>query len=94
MEKMAYQQGYLVSGWLNLTTSPPNSAPTIEDWWIDLCKITPKEIRRQNLGALITTWWNVWLERNGRIFNHRYRNEFQVALQIKENIELFVKSRD
>jgi hypothetical protein len=37
-------------------------------------------------------WWNVWKERNKRIFDSVQRNEFQVALTAKEDIELSISA--
>lgn len=63
------------------------------DWWDILSSVTPTAMRKQILGAVLTTWWNVWLERNRRIFQHVSQNELQVAFAIKENIGHLISSR-
>lgn len=68
---------------MDILVPQPQMAHTIEDWWSELCKVVPKARRTQVLGALLTTWWNVWLERNRRIFQHLSKNELQVTLLVK-----------
>jgi hypothetical protein len=40
------------------------------------------------IGALLITWWQVWLERNRRIFHQQLLTVTQVAFLVKENIDL------
>jgi hypothetical protein len=40
------------------------------------------------IGALLITWWQVWLERNRRIFHQQLLTATQVAFLVKENIDL------
>lgn len=63
-----------------------NSYSTLTDWWEELCKIKPLATRKRILGDLLITWWNIWLERNQRIFCQSVQSESQVASLIKENI--------
>lgn len=39
------------------------------------------------IGVILYTWWNVWKEHNQRIFQGQEKNELQVALLTKEEIE-------
>jgi hypothetical protein len=36
---------------------------------------------------VIYTFWNLWKERNRRIFNNNYESVMQVAARIKDDIE-------
>ena len=47
----------------------------------------PKTERRRLNGVVIYTFWNIWIERNRRIFNNEAETVLQVAARIKENIE-------
>jgi hypothetical protein len=45
-----------------------------------------KEERRRFNGLVIYTCWNLWKERNSRIFSNAYEPALQVASRIKEDI--------
>jgi len=49
-------------------------------------KVPIAERRRLN-GVVIYTFWNIWKERNRRIFNNTSETVSQVATRIKEDIE-------
>lgn len=46
------------------------------------------ERKKKLIGALLVTWWQVWLERNRRVFQQSYLSATQVAFLVKENIDL------
>lgn len=67
--------------------SPQNE--DISVWWDSMLhSVQEKRAKKRMVGALLTTWWHVWLERNHRIFNQQSQTELQVAHLIKENIDL------
>ena len=47
----------------------------------------PRSERRRLNGVLIYTFWNVWKERNRRIFDNKIHTVLQVASKIKDDIE-------
>lgn len=77
----------LVHSWYNLLVS--NSQPAgIASWWEDINR-QGSAIQKQDIrGVLLTTWWNVWLERNRRIFHNTTCTSFQVAYFVKQDLDL------
>ena len=47
-----------------------------------------KDQKKAVRGAMLPTWWNVWLERNKRIFNNITRSEREVAYITKQDLDL------
>ena len=59
----------------------------LKSWWEEAAtKIAKQEKQRFN-GMVIYTLWNIWKERNRRIFNNAHESAMQVALRVKEDIE-------
>jgi hypothetical protein len=55
-------------------------------WWEETQAKIPKSERLFN-GVVIYTLWNVWKERNRRIFTDTFQTAAQVASRAKEDIE-------
>ena len=47
----------------------------------------PRSERRWLNGVVIYTFWNIWKERNRRIFDNKIQTVPQVASKIKDDIE-------
>jgi hypothetical protein len=47
---------------------------------------------RRSTDVLLYCWWNIWKEMNRRVFDSKEKNELQVAISVKEEIELYLKS--
>ena len=47
----------------------------------------PRSERRRLNGVVIYTFWNIWKERNRRIFDNKIETVTEVAARIKEDIE-------
>jgi len=76
--------------WENFTQiqQQQNANPThIKSWWEDVAAKAPRAERRRLNGVAIYTFWNIWKERNRRIFDNRSETVPQVAARIKEDIE-------
>jgi hypothetical protein len=64
----------------------PQDPPHLKAWWEEAAaKISKQEKRRFN-GMVIYTLWNLWKERNRRIFQNVQESSWQVAFRIKEDI--------
>jgi len=56
--------------------------------WEQVAAKIPKQRRRHFNGVVIYTFWNIWKERNRRIFHNSSMDARQVASRAKEDIEL------
>jgi hypothetical protein len=59
-----------------LTTQDPRQ---FKSWWDEAETKIAREERRRFNGLVIFTLWNLWKERNRRIFNDAHESELQVA---------------
>lgn len=84
----------LVVNWMDLSPLPHHLYIDVAEWWEALSTSTPVGMRKKTLATLLITWWNVWLERNRRIFQQTSQNEMQVAFLIKENIAQLALSQN
>jgi len=55
-------------------------------WWEEAQSRIAKNDRRRFNGLVIYTIWNVWKERNRRIFSNSHETALQVATRTKEDI--------
>ena len=59
----------------------------IRAWWEEAVNRVPNSDRRRLNGVVIYPFWNIWKERNRRIFDNKIQTVPQVAAKIKEDIE-------
>jgi hypothetical protein len=72
-----------VLSWANLPLSNGILSNTsLYDWWTGLRSLCNSQSRRCFDSLLIHFWWNLWLERNNRIFQSQHRSVNQVALAV------------
>jgi len=63
-----------------------HSRTCFANWWEEAASKVPKQDRRQFNGIIIYIVWNLWKERNRRIFNNAQKTGQQVAYLTKEDI--------
>jgi hypothetical protein len=71
-----------VAFWENFGSLQPALQSTTEslaDWWESILPTIQKEKRRAFNGMAIYIMWNLWKERNRRIFDNKYSTAVQVA---------------
>ncbi|WVZ86922.1 hypothetical protein U9M48_033633 [Paspalum notatum var. saurae] len=56
-----------------------NSISSIREWWEKTETLLPKDRRRAFNGVVIYTTWNLWKERNRRIFEHCSLSPLQIG---------------
>lgn len=81
----------LVLPWEQFDTEliQPQAQPTeISAWWEEAAPKVSRERRRHFNGMVIYTMWNIWKERNRRIFQGMAMDARQVALKAKEDIDM------
>ena len=64
-----------------------NDPSNIRQWWENASSKVPCPERRRFNGMVIYIFWNLWKERNRRIFNNTYETVMQVAARIKDDTE-------
>lgn len=58
---------------------------TVAQWWKKCRRLIQKQNRTFFNGFVVYFWWNIWKERNRRVFNKESKNEDDVAFLIKED---------
>ena len=60
----------------------------IEDWWFQSLQNMPKDQRRTKAAVIMYTVWNLWKERNRRIFEAKEVQPLTVLQLVKEKANL------
>ena len=72
-------------------TNPANF-DCISVWWEEAAKTVQKNQRRDFNGLVIYIMWNLWKERNRRIFENKLQSVQQVAERVKEDLVLYKRA--
>jgi len=72
-------------------TNPANF-DCISGWWEEAIKTVHKNQRRDFNGLVIYIMWNLWKERNRRIFDNKLQSVQQVAERVKEDLVLYKRA--
>ena len=79
--------GNLVNSWDGINTQAQGpSFTSISEWWDDMISGKPKKIQKRTSGHLLYVLWNVWKERNRRIFTGKRMTFVEVATLAWEDI--------
>ena len=78
----------LMEDWSGGLVRVPEQGLQIEGWWRNSLMHLPKKERRVAAALLMYTVWNIWKERNRRIFEGASLPATRVVALIKEEIGL------
>jgi hypothetical protein len=67
-------------------TTPPR---TLHGWWKRMRRLAARSNRRAFKGLILHFWWNIWKERNIRVFQNTSKGIDEVATLIRTEVELF-----
>ena len=70
----------------------PAQELSIKDWWCEAITQQPKPERRKVAALLMYTVWNLWKERNRRIFEGKVANPRMVLQLITEEVNLLTRA--
>lgn len=68
---------------------PAATEPSLEDWWFHSVQQLPPRMRRKLNCLIICTWWQLWKERNARIFKHKASPPTAILCLINEELRLW-----
>jgi hypothetical protein len=77
---------YLVSNWAEGMIPMPLQEVSTEQWWNGSVQGRPKNISRRLASILMCTAWNIWKERNRRIFQGLFTTPTQIFCMIKDEL--------
>lgn len=77
-----------VSAWTGGLVHVPLPISSFESWWNSAIRTASKENKWRLASLMICSVWNIWKERNRRIFEHSLASPTRVFTLIKEDFEL------
>jgi len=66
-----------VESWTQLMVGKPGPGLLISDWWEKELVQLSKKARRVKAAVMIYTAWNIWKERNQRVFDQKSITTFR-----------------
>jgi hypothetical protein len=77
-----------LSAWTEGAITVPQRSLNLELWWDSEMRGLPNQQKQQRASTLIYTTWNIWKERNWRIFEGKSATPARVIQLIKEEMAL------
>lgn len=65
----------------------------LEGWIEGISQTGNKAQKRRKIGSLFYFWWNLWKERNRRIFNNQEKSVPQLASLILQDVQQFARTK-
>jgi hypothetical protein len=56
---------------LPVALQPTPDVTSLQDWTVNTMRALPQPLRKAWLAVIHLTWWNIWKERNRRIFQNQ-----------------------
>ena len=78
----------LVQAWTHDLVSKPATDISLEVWWLHSLQNLPRAQKRTKAAVLMYTTWNLWKERNRRIFEGKEAEPSTVLHFVKEEVNL------
>ena len=69
-----------IQAWAGQLVQVPNGSLEIVDWWQKELAHLPKKTRRTKAAFMLYCAWNIWKERNRRIFEHNKVQPIEAAV--------------
>ena len=79
---------WMVHPWTDGLISIPEPNALVEDWWNSSLQAAVAHDRARVAAILIYTTWNVWNERNRRIFNGISQSPQRILSLIKQEMDI------
>lgn len=83
-----FQNCWIYSLWFQIACYMVPLSDDNGAWWTGLNQLYPKSLQTKVRGSLLATWWNVWLERNRRIFQSISSDENCIARIVQQELDL------
>jgi len=78
----------LVQAWTHDLVSKPATDISLEVWWLRSLQNLPRAQKRTKAAVLMYTTWNLWKERNRRVFEGKEAEPSTVLHFVKEEVNL------
>jgi hypothetical protein len=78
----------LVNAWTTGLVQVPSHGVGLEQWWNSSLAAVVKDQKRRLAGLLMRTAWNIWKERNMRVFEQSTARPARILALIKEEVSL------